>query len=307
MNFKQFETLYWIARLGSFRAASRHLKMAQPTVSARIRELERELGVELFDRSSRSARLTARGRELIPYAEQIVSLASEIHRHLGNRDSVTGRVRLGVTSIPARTWLPKLIRNLARAHPGIELEFMVESSEHMRDLLLAGELDVAFLAGPVRTTRMTTDVIGQVNMAFLASPALGIPLTPVSPQDLESWPIISGPRGSHLHDLAVEWFQRSGAQLRYNHACSSLSTRIQLAVEGMGIAIATPSAAARELAEGKLRIVTTATPLAALEYVVAFPMVTLSPAVQIVAGMAKDLVAEKQDIHFYYAEDRETS
>jgi DNA-binding transcriptional LysR family regulator len=305
MNFKQFETLYWVSRLGSFRAASRHLKMTQPTVSARIRELERELGVELFDRSSRSARLTPKGRDLLPYSEQVVALASRIHQEVGSRETVSGRVRLGVTGIPARTWLGKLLRDLGHTHPGVEVEVVVESSEHLRDLLLAGELDAAFLAGPFPPGgHMVTDVLGKVTMALLASPSLGIPLATCEPKDLQSFPIISGPRGSDLYHVAEEWFRRGGVQLRYNHACSSLTTRIHMAVEGLGIAVATPSAAARELGEGKLRIIATGEPLTPLEYLVAFPLVTLSPAVQLVAAKAKELVAEKPDIHFYYSADR---
>lgn len=301
MNFKQFETLYWVSRLGSFRAASRHLRMTQPTVSARIRELERELGIELFDRSARNAKLTSKGRDLIPYAERIVSLAAEIQEQVGSSSSIGGRVRLGVTSIPARTWLPKLMRTLRRSHPRIEVELMVEASEHMRDYLLDGALDVAFLAGPFAKAHMVTDVIGEVGLSLLASPTLDLPVTPLTAQELEPWPIISGPRGGRLHELAETWFREGGAQLRYNHACSSLTTRIHLASEGLGVTVAPAPAAARELAEGKLRIVATTRPFPALEYVVAFPMVTLSPAVQVVASLAKQLIAEKPDIQFYYS------
>ncbi len=302
MNFKQFETIYWVSRLGSFRAASRHLKMSQPTVSARIRELERELGVELFDRSSRSAKLTSKGRDLLPYSEQVISLASRIHQQVGSQELVSGRVRLGVTGIPARTWLPTLVRDLHRTHPGIEVQIVVESSEHMRDLLLAGDLDVAFLAGTFPSGNMLADVLGKASMAMLASPSLGVPAGPCSPKDLEPWPLISGVRGSELHTIATEWFRQGGVSLPLNHACSNLTTRISMAVAGLGIAMVNPSAAVRELGEGKLRIVPTTVPLPPLEYVVAFPLVTLSPAVKLVAAKAKELVAGTPDIQFYYSE-----
>lgn len=304
MNISQLETLIWVARLGSFRAASRHLKMTQPAVSARIRELERELGVELFDRSLRAVRLTAKGHELLQYAEQIVTLASQIQHQVGHDQAIAGRVRLGVTSIPARTWLPRLIHTVRRAYPGVSLEILVESSEHLGEELLRGELDVAFLAGPFRSPNMRTDVIGQVSMSFLASPDLQIPQTPLTPKDLETYPIISAPRGSHLHNLASEWFREGGAQLRINHACSSLTTRIMLAAAGVGVAIVSPASAARELSEGRLQVVNTTVPLPSLEYVVAFPQVAVAPAVQVIASLAKQLIAEKPDIHFYYSDSR---
>jgi DNA-binding transcriptional LysR family regulator len=68
MNFRQFQVLYWIARLGSFHAAARHLKTSQPAISARIREMEQQFGVTLFDRSERKVRSTPRGHALLRYA-----------------------------------------------------------------------------------------------------------------------------------------------------------------------------------------------------------------------------------------------
>jgi DNA-binding transcriptional LysR family regulator len=304
MNFKQFETLYWVARLGGFRAAGRQLRMTQPAVSARIRELEAELGIQLFDRSRRSAVLTAKRHELLAYAERIGALSAEIQQLVGSQESIAGRVRMGVTSIPARTWLPQLVARLRRAYPSIALEVTVESSEHMRDLLMAGELDVAFLAGPFHSPRMTTDLIGEVSMSFLASPSMGLKSSPIAPRELAEWPIITGPRGSHLHDLAHEWFRQGGEQPRLNHACSSLTTRILLAVEGVGFAVAPASAAVREIAEGKLRVVATTVPLPSLAYIVATPDATQSPAVGLSVTLAKQLIAEKPDIQFYYSAGR---
>ncbi len=66
MNFRQFEALYWIGRLGSFHAAARQLRTLQPAISARIRELELELRVLIFDRADRRLRPTAKGLELLP-------------------------------------------------------------------------------------------------------------------------------------------------------------------------------------------------------------------------------------------------
>jgi DNA-binding transcriptional LysR family regulator len=66
MNVHQLETFYWIVKLGGFTAAADRLRPTQSTVSMRIRELERSLGVRLFDRGKRTARVTAAARELVP-------------------------------------------------------------------------------------------------------------------------------------------------------------------------------------------------------------------------------------------------
>ena len=194
MQLRQLEAFYWIARLGSFHAAARHLHVAQPSISARVRELERHLGVALFDRAGRSVRPTAKGRELLDYAGRMVELAGEIRQRIGERHAVFGRVRFGVTSIPAVTWMPKVMRRLAQAYPGIEAEFVVDSSENMRGQLLRGELDLAFLAGPLAEPSLATRPLGRTSMAWVAAPALALPAGPLGPADLADLPIITDAR-----------------------------------------------------------------------------------------------------------------
>jgi DNA-binding transcriptional LysR family regulator len=297
MNLKQFEAFYWIARLGSFHAAARHLRVAQPSVSARVRELERHLGVRLFDRGGRTVRLTPRGRELVDHAGQLLAIAGEIEQRIGSRDALTGRVRFGVTSIPAVTWMPRLMHRLARAYPGIEAEFVVDTSESMRTQLLHGELDLAFLAGPLIEPSLATSSLGIVQVAWLASPALGLPNRPLAPADLVDLPIITDARTSFLHGLTLDWFRRGGVEPRRHHACSSLPTRLQLAAAGLGLAIAPPSVAARELAQGTLRLVATDSPLPALEYFIAVAGGAPSPSVRVLLDLAREAIAQEPNFH----------
>lgn len=80
IELRNLETFVWIARLGSFRAAADRLNAAQSTLSARIDKLERQLGVPLFLRSGRRVTLSAKGRQLLDHAEQLLAL------HGANRD-----------------------------------------------------------------------------------------------------------------------------------------------------------------------------------------------------------------------------
>ncbi len=303
MNLKQLEALYWAARLDGFHAAARHLKTTQPGISARIRELERDLGVTLFDRSGRTARLTAKGLELVGYAEQVMQLAAEIRQRVGNRQALTGRVRLGITGVPAATWLPTLVRRLTLAYPGIALEFTVETSERMREHIVGDELDVAVLSAALPLgDRISAERVGQVPLAWLAAPALGLPAGPVTPADLAACAVITDVRASQLHEIAQAWFRAGGKAPHRHHACSNLITRVRLAAAGVGIALATPAAATRELAEGVLRLLEADPPLPALDYVIATSAARISPATRVVATLAKELIAERPGIQFYYAE-----
>ena len=109
MNIKQLETFYWAAKLGSFTAAAERLNATQSTVSMRIQDLEQTLDSALFDRSQRTARLTAKGRELMGYAEKLLSLVAEIQERISAPESIPGFLRLGVAEVVSTTWLPRFI------------------------------------------------------------------------------------------------------------------------------------------------------------------------------------------------------
>lgn len=291
MKLRQLEAFYWIARLGSFHAAARHLHVAQPSVSARVRELERHLGVALFERSGRGLRPTAKGRDLLGYAARMIELANEIAQRVGEREALRGRVRFGVTSVPALTWMPKAMRRLGQAYPGVEAEFVVDASENLRAQLLRGELDLAFLAGPLADPGIATRPLARAPMAWLCAPELVLPAGPLGPADLAEIPIITDSRGSFLHALALDWFRAAGVEPRRHHGCTILQTRLQLARAGLGVAIAPPRHAARELAEGTLRLIDTAPPLPALEYFAAIAGGTASLAAKAVLEVALETIA----------------
>jgi DNA-binding transcriptional LysR family regulator len=300
MNFRQFEALYWIARLGSFHAAARHLENSQPAISARIRELEQELGVELFDRSARKVRLTPKGHELTHYAAQVMTLAAEIRQRIGTREALTGHVRLGAPGIAAMSWLPALLDRAARTYPGLTVEFTVDSSEILHDVFCQGRLEVAVMARPHVADAVTTEPLGKVQLVWLCSPSLVLPSRPISAAELAPWPVITDRAGSHLHTAAMEWFRAEGVEPARHHGCSNLPTRIHLALIGMGVALASPLAAGRELADGRLRQVTTTRPPPDLEYVIAYADIGLSPAGRLIAEMVKALIMQRPDFQSYY-------
>jgi DNA-binding transcriptional LysR family regulator len=301
MNFKQYEAFYWIGRLGSFRAAARHLRTAQPTISARIRELEEVVGVDLFDRAARNARLTPKGHELMAYAAQLIALANDVQQRVGTRESLTGRVGFGATNTHAMTWLPELARRVARTHPGLVLEFAIDTSESLRALIERGHLDLGVLAGPFDSRKLAAEPVGRVSNVWIASPALNTLPRPCDARDLANLPLISDGPGTLLHAATMEWFRAEGVEPRLNHGCSQLTTRVHLALEGVGVALAARSTVAPHVARGALEIVHTKREAPALAYFLAHLTKGLSPGARVVAQAAKQLLEQKPDLDAYYA------
>lgn len=95
MNFKSLEVFYWVVNLNSFDKAAVKLHTTQPAVSQRIASLEEELGIKALERSSRTIKLTAKGRVLYDYAERFMALRAEMMLKVAEDDSYGGVIRLG--------------------------------------------------------------------------------------------------------------------------------------------------------------------------------------------------------------------
>ena len=97
LTLKQIETLYWIARTGSFNGAARHLSTAQSTISKRIAEMERLVGVPVFDRSGRRVRLTNEGMQVFTIGEQIIELGNKLRGVTRGPEPLRGRFKFGIS------------------------------------------------------------------------------------------------------------------------------------------------------------------------------------------------------------------
>jgi DNA-binding transcriptional LysR family regulator len=142
-----------VARHGHFTRAAGELGVAQPALSQQIAQLEEELGVVVFERSRRGARLTAAGQSLVSRAERILLEVDEARREAGRYASLDhGRVVIGTISSIAVLRLPALLARFRAHHPGVEVEVREGYVARLVQLLGSGVLDVAVIhTGSLRT------------------------------------------------------------------------------------------------------------------------------------------------------------
>src|SRR5690606_16661383 len=117
VDFKGLETFVWVVTLGSFRGAAQKLNTTQPAISHRITQLEDEFGEKLLTRDSRNVMPTARGRQLLPYAERLLSMRAEMLSVLRDPTEIRGVIRLGVAETIVQTWLPVFIKEVNALYP----------------------------------------------------------------------------------------------------------------------------------------------------------------------------------------------
>ena len=287
MTLKQLETFYWVCRLGGFAAAAKHLHSMQSAVSMRIQDLESSLGVPLFDRSQRSARLTAKGQELVKYAEQLMTVATEIRHRIGDPRVLWGTVRLGVTELVAVTWLPKLVTAINENYPGIVLELDVDLTLNQLQKLQDGDIDVAVLPGPIAEPGFANASLGSVEFAWMASPKLGVPRKRLSPRDLHAWPLLTLTRESNLHKLLGTWFEQNGATARRVDVCNSIGVLAALTMAGLGVSFLPRAHFAGEIESGRLQVLDLTPKLPDLEYFAVFEKRQTQPLSQTIAQLAQ--------------------
>src|ERR1700722_13518451 len=159
VDFKSIETFLWVVTLGSFRGAGQRLNTTQPAISQRIAQLEREMGVKLLNRDHRVVSPTPSGRQLMLYAEKLISLRAEMMAEIGDRSAMRGVLRLGGAETIVHTWLPQLIKSVNTAHPNLSLEIEVDITPDLSTRLLAQEIDLAFLVGPLSASGVRNRVL----------------------------------------------------------------------------------------------------------------------------------------------------
>jgi DNA-binding transcriptional LysR family regulator len=256
----QLEAFHWIARLGSFQGAAHQLNVAQPTISLRIRELEQNLGVTLFERVGRSVRLSSDGEVLLELSGNVLSEARRIQERVGSATNVQGLIRLGVPETFALACLPELMRFLAVEHPGLRVELAIGTSTQLSEDLEERRIDVAVLGDPKENLRLRTIPLGHHTMKWVAHESFDL-REPVRPIDLRGLPIISTPPPAPQFGAIMDWFREAGLTPLHVSSCSSVAVIAELVSSGVGVSLLPVSIVKRAARAGRVRLLNATPPV----------------------------------------------
>ena len=143
MLFRQVECFLAVARLGNVSRAAEEMFLTQPTLTARLKALEEEVGDELFVRTSRGMRLTEAGREFMPYAERCVGSFFEGKQRLAElRGGSGGRLDLGASPGVGTYALPGLLERFAAAYPKVSVSVRTGHSEYILNMVLREDVQI---------------------------------------------------------------------------------------------------------------------------------------------------------------------
>ena len=149
MNLQHLRYFLAVARTGGFTQAARLMNVTQPTVSSAVLDLEKSMGVQLFNRDNRHVALTTEGRLLLSYAVQVEDLLEEASERLQRSDlEPGGGFQFGAVDAAVIYLLPEILKEYMRRYPGVVLKTQVASSRYLIDDLLMQRSEFALIHLP---------------------------------------------------------------------------------------------------------------------------------------------------------------
>jgi DNA-binding transcriptional LysR family regulator len=159
-----------VAHGQSITGAAQQLGYSPSNITARIQQLEAELGTALFYRRSRGVALTPTGRILLPYATQVLRLLDEARVAVQDQGRPHGPLLLGAMETTAAVRLPTILAAYHQAHPQVDLTLSTGTSEELIDAVVAYRLDGAFVAGPVAHPELIPEVAFHEELLWVGGP-----------------------------------------------------------------------------------------------------------------------------------------
>ncbi len=211
MDFRQLRYFTAVGQLKSFSQAAERCFISQSAISHQIAKLEQDMGVKLFDRSTRNVELTAAGERLMPVAAEALAIearAREVVREPRNRIRITANMSFAAQSLEA-------IASVREAHPGLEIDFVLRDFSDRMAAITSGDADVALIRGEVDRPGLQSVSLGMQDLLVAVSrrhPLAGSEDGTVALAELAAYPLLLPPRRNQvlIHQMVDRAFREIG-------------------------------------------------------------------------------------------------
>jgi DNA-binding transcriptional LysR family regulator len=248
MELRQLEYFVAVAEEQSFTRAAERVHISQSGVSAQIRQLERELGAELLDRSARTITLTVAGKAALEHARAALASARSLGLTVGEvTDLIRGRLTVGMVIGCTVTPLFDALAAFHSAHPGVDISLLEDNSDRLVNAVRDGTIDLA-LIGAAAVTPDGLDALTIISERLVAAVPAGHPLAGhgrVNLRELAAHPIVCMPPGTGLRTVFDEACAAQSLQPVIALQASAAGAIADLASRGLAVGILSESMAAR--------------------------------------------------------------
>lgn len=148
MDVRDLQVFLSVAKHLNYTRAAEEVNLSQPSVSVRMRQLERDLGSKLFEQLGKKVALTVAGELLIPYATRIISAMEDIRHAVGELQGLErGSLRIGASTTPGMYLVPQTIAHFKQRYPRIEVHLAVKDTRQIEEGIIQNEFDFGFVGG----------------------------------------------------------------------------------------------------------------------------------------------------------------
>lgn len=254
MDLGQLEAYLRVAERRNFSRAAEDLGLTQPSVTARIQTLERDLGESLFERNGRGVRLTEVGESFLPHAQRVLkALHDGQDAVLSMRKLELGTLRLGAAPTISTYVLPELLKEFSSRYPRLEISVRTEYSQQIVQMVLADEVQMGLERGTTHPEVETIPLYGD-EVVLIASAKDDFAVRgSVSLEDVAKRRLIMFNRGSSYYALVDSALRDAGLPVSPAMELDNMEATKKMVQVGLGIAMLPRVAVAQEIARGELR------------------------------------------------------
>lgn len=246
LSLRQFRQFLAVAETMNFRRAAERLNMAQPPLTAAIRQMEEELGVRLFERTNRITGLTPAGIVLCEEAKRAIVQAERavaLTRRAGQGS--IGTLRVGFVASAVRQLVPQIVARFRHLHPSVVLELEEATTARQIAAIMTDRMDVGIVALPLPAEaegKISNNVL--IDSRLIAALPATHPLAFVTTEPLlltalanESWVLFPGAEGPGLHGTILRSCAEAGFSPHVGQRAVQMETIIGLVAAGLGVAV----------------------------------------------------------------------
>ncbi|MEN3812797.1 LysR family transcriptional regulator [Chromobacterium piscinae] len=268
MEIYQLRTFVTVAQQGHLTQAAELLHLSQPAVTAQIKALEEEVGMQLFERSAGGVSLTRAGQELLPQAQGVLAAARDIINHAKQlKGQLSGQARIGVTLMPDILKLGPWVAALADAHPLLEVKLTHGVSVDVLNLVRKKELDAGFYLGKNPYMNVSTVPLRMLNFRVALPPAWAGQAAEGRLKELGKLPWVGISQFSSLSKITAELWRELNISPKKVAESDHLSVILELVAAGVGAALVREEDALACEAAGRVRLVPDLRKSAELQFV----------------------------------------
>ncbi len=172
MDVSDLRVFEAVSRHGSMNRAAQELHTVQSNVTARIRALEEELGVSLFQRHARGVSTTPAGQRILPFVGRITKLLADARTAAKDDGEPGGTLSLGSLETTTALRLSPLLGQFAKTYPQVRLVVTTGTTRRLIDDVVSCRVEGAFVAGPVNHPDLDHEVIFQEELVLVTTPAI---------------------------------------------------------------------------------------------------------------------------------------